>query len=137
MLLRASEEAYGEGTTRPMEFAGPAAGPTRLASICLEDLSETDDCVHIALAWDAIAADGTLFTALLADLILIPAGDHNAALSLTGTYWLPPGQTDTGPGQAIVRSCATRVTGSLLDLVACELVRPTGTAEPAAHSPVH
>jgi hypothetical protein len=137
VLLRASEEAYGEGTTRLVEFAGPAAGPTRLANICLEDLSKTDDCVQIALGWDAIAADGTLFAALLADLMLIPAGDQTTALSLTGTYWPPPGRADAGPGQSIVRHCAMAVIGCFLDLVACELVRPAGTAEPADHSPVH
>jgi hypothetical protein len=123
MLQRAAEEAYGEGTTRLVELAGPAAGPTRLADICLEDLSETDDCVHIALDWDAIAADGTLFTALLADLMLIPARDQTTALSLTGTYWPPPGRADAGRGQSIVPYCAMAVIGCFLDLVACELVR--------------
>ena len=38
MLLQASEVAYGEGITTLVELAGPAAGPTRLADVCLEDL---------------------------------------------------------------------------------------------------
>jgi hypothetical protein len=128
MLPRASEVAYGEGTTGLVELAGPAAGLTRLADIDLEDLTETDDCAHIALQWDAIAADGKLFTALLADLMLIPAGDQITALSLTGTYWPPPGRASAGLGQAIVRCCATAVIGRFLDSVACELVHPAGTA---------
>ena len=75
MLLRASEVAYGEGVTGLVELAGRAAGLTRLADVCLENLAETDDCAHIALQWEAIAADGKLFTALDADLMLVPAGE--------------------------------------------------------------
>ena len=136
LLLRASEVAYGEGITALMELAGPAAGLTRLADVCLEDLTETADCMHIALQWEAIAADGKLFTALLADLMLVPAGAQITALSLAGAYWPPPGRAGTGLGQAIVRCCATTVTGSFLDSVACELSHPAGTAEPTGHSPV-
>ena len=72
MLEWACEVAYGEGITALIELASPAAGLTRLASACLADLTETGDRAHIALQWDAIDADGTLFTALLADLMLRP-----------------------------------------------------------------
>jgi len=135
-LPQASEVAYGEGITALVELAGPAAGLTRLADVCHEDLTETDDCAHIALQWEAIAADGTLFTALLADLMLVPTGDQTTALSLTGTYWPPPGRAGAGLGQAIVRCCATAVIASFVDSVACELVHPAGAAGPAGHSPV-
>ena len=37
ILLRASEVAYGEGTTVLVKAAGPAAGLTRLAETRLED----------------------------------------------------------------------------------------------------
>ena len=121
MLLRAAEKAYGEGITALVELAGPAAGLTRLAGVCLEDLTETGDCAHIALQWEAIGADGKLFTALLADLMLVPAGDQLAALSLTGAYWPPPGPAGADLGQVIVRCCATAVIGSFLDSVAREL----------------
>jgi hypothetical protein len=96
MLLRASEVAYGEGITAVVKLAGAAAGLTRLADVCLEDLTQTDDCAHIALQWDAIGTDGELFTTLLADLMLVPAGDQITALSLTGAYWPPPGRAGAG-----------------------------------------
>ena len=127
-MPRASEVAYGEGIAGLAELADPAAGLTRLADVCLEDLTETDDFAHIALQWEAIAADGKLFTALLADLMLIPAGDQITALSVTGTYWPPPGRAGAGLGQAMVRRCATAVISSFLDSVACELVHPAGMA---------
>ena len=92
MLLRAAEMAYGKGLTALVELAGPAAGLTRLADVYLEDLSESDDCAHVAIQWEAIGADGELFTALIADLMLVPAGDQITALSLTGAYWPPPGR---------------------------------------------
>ena len=136
MLPRASEVAYGEGIDGLAELAGPAARLTRLAGVCLEDLTETDDCAHIAVRWEAIAADGKLFTALLADLMLIPAGNQVTALSVTGTYWPPPGRAGTGLGQAIVRRCATAVIGSFLDSVACEIAHPAGAAGPAGRSQV-
>ena len=135
-LPRACDVAYGEGIIALVELAGPAAGLTRLADVCLEDLTGTDDCAHIALQWDAIAADGKLFTTLLADLMLVPAGHQIAALSLTGAFWPPPGRAGAGLSQAIVRCCATTVVGSFLDSVACELVHPAGTAGPAGCSPV-
>jgi hypothetical protein len=135
MLARTSEVAYGEGTTALVELAGPAAGLTRLTEVCLEDLTDTEDRAHIALEWEAIAPDGKLFTALLADLMLVPAGDHVTALSLTGAYCPPPGQAGGGLDQAIVRCCATAVIGSFLDSVACELAHPAGTAGSAGRSP--
>ena len=136
MLPRASEVAYGEGITALMELAGPAAGLTRLVGVCLEDLTETADCAHIALQWEAIATDGKLFTALLADLMLVPAGDQVTALSLAGAYWPPPGRAGAGLGQAIERCCATAAIGSFLDSVACEIAHPAGTAGLAGRSPV-
>jgi hypothetical protein len=132
MLPRASELAYGEGVTGLAEHAGP----TRLADVCLEDLTVTDDCPHIALQWNAIAADGKLFTALLADLTLMPAGDQITVLSLTGSFWPPPARAGAGPDQAILRCCATAAMGSFLDSVACELIHPAGTVGPAGRSPV-
>ncbi len=128
MLQRAAEVAYGEGIISLVKLAGPAAGLTRLADVCLEDLTETDDCTHIALQWNAIAADGKLFTTLLADLTLIPAGDEVMVLSLRGTYWPPPGKATAELDQAMVRRCATAVTGGFLNSVACELAHPAGTA---------
>jgi len=127
-LSRASEMAYGQGVTGLMKIAGPPAGLTRLGDISLDDLTEKEGCVHIAIQWDAIAADGTLFTTLLADLMLISAGDQVTSLSLTGTCWPPPA---AGPGQEVMRSWATAVAGSFLDSVASELTHPAGTARHA------
>ena len=128
MLEGACERAYGEGIGVLVELAGPAAGLTRLAGACLEDLTETDDCAHIAVQWEAIAADGTLFTALLADLMLVPDGNRRATLSLAGAYWPPRGRHGDGPGPVIARCCATAVIGRFLDLVACELIHLAGAA---------
>src|SRR5262249_4687752 len=46
MLLWASEVAYGEGITRLVKLAGPAAGLTRLAGVRLDDLAQTFNCAH-------------------------------------------------------------------------------------------
>ena len=96
---------------------------------------QSDDCAHVVLQWEAIGADGELFTALLADLMLVPAGDQITALSLAGAYWPPPGRAGAALGQVIARCCATVVIGSFLDSVACQLGHPAGTAETEGCSP--
>lgn len=126
MLLQASEVAYGDGITVLVKVAGPMAGLTRLADSYLEDLAGTDDCAHIGLHWEAIAADGTLFTALDADLILAPAGDQITALALAGAYRPQPGQAGADLDRAMVRECAMTAIRSFLARVACALAHPAG-----------
>jgi len=126
MLSSSSEVAYGEGITSLVKLAGPAAGLTRLAWARLDDLAETDDCAHIPLQWEAIAADGKLFTALDADLMLVPAGAQTTALALTGAYRPQPGPAGAGLDRTIVRECATTAIRSFLARVACALAHPAG-----------
>ena len=128
MLLWASEAAYGDGITGLVKAAGLPAGLTRLAGAWLEDLAETRNCAHIALQWEAIAADGKLFTALDADLMLVPAGDQLSALALAGACRPQPGQVGAGLDRAMVRECATAAICSFLARVASALVHPAGTA---------
>ncbi len=128
MLLRLSEVAYGEEITGLVQLSGPAAGHTRLAGVRLDDLAQTDNCAHIPLQWEAIAADGKLFTALDADLMLVPVGDQNTALALAGACRPQPDRADTGLDRAIVRRCAIVAVRSFLARVACVLVHPAGTA---------
>jgi hypothetical protein len=134
VLLEASEEAYGEGITGLVQLAGAAAGLTRLAGADLESLAETGHCAHIALRWEAIAADGQLFAALDADLMLVPAGDQTTALALAGAYWPQPGPAGAGLDRAIVRRCAAATTRSFVARVACALVHPAGTGRPTGRS---
>ena len=131
VLLGASEEAYGEGITGLVQLAGPTAGQTRLAGVSLDNLAEADHCAHIALRWEAIAADGGLFAALDADLMLVPAGDLTTALALAGAYRPQPGPGGAGLDRAIVRRCAAAVTRRFVARVACALVHPAGVAGPA------
>jgi hypothetical protein len=128
ILLHASELAYGEGIAVLVEEAGPPAGLTRLAEAFLDNLAGADDYVHTALRWEAIAADGTLFTALEADLMLAPAGGKHTAIALAGTYRPQPGPAGAGFGRAILRCCAMVSVGSFLDHAACALAHPASAA---------
>ena len=46
-----------------------------------------------------------MFTALVADLMLVPAGDQTTALSLTGAFWPPPGRATAGLETVIALLC--------------------------------
>ena len=62
------------------QAAGPAAGLSRLAAVRLADLADTDHCARIALRWEALAADGKVFPALEAGVMLTPGrGTGHAA----------------------------------------------------------
>ncbi len=128
VLLRASEVAYGDGVAVLVEEAGPAAGLTRLAGAYLDDLTGTGDCVHTALRWEAIAADGKLFTALDADLMLAPAAGQHTAIALAGTYRPQPGPAGAGFDRVLLRCCAAVSVGSFLDHAACALAHPASAA---------
>jgi hypothetical protein len=134
MLPWLSELAYGEAITGLVAAGWPGGGPTRLAGVRLGDLAQTDNCAHIPLQWEAIAADGKLFTALQADLMLVPAADQVTALALAGAYRPQPGRADAEPDQAMVRRCATAAIRNFLAQVACALAHPAGTAEPAVRN---
>ena len=131
VLQRASEAAYGTGITHLVAAAGPAAGLTRLAAAYMARPAGTDGCVHVSLRWEAIAADGKLFTALEADVMLFPAGDQNTTLALAGGYRPQPGPAGTGLDEVILRRCATVAIHSFMARVACALAHPAGTAGPA------
>jgi hypothetical protein len=136
MLPWACEVAYGEGITALVKLAGPAAGLTRLDGVRLDDLAQTENCVHIPLRWVAIAADGKLFTALDADLMLVSTGHQITALALAGAYRPQPGRGGAELDRAIVRRCAAAAIRSFLAQVADALARPVGTAGSADRSPL-
>lgn len=134
VLQQAAEAAYGEAMTGMAE-AGPQAGMARLAGVCAEGLAGTGDCARIALRWEAIAADGKLFAALAADLMLTPAGEQITVLALAGAYRPPPGPASAGLDRAIVHRCAAAAIRSFLARTACALVHPAGAAVSAGPNP--
>jgi len=134
MLQRACEAAYSEGIAG-LAAAGSPAGLSRLAGVRLADLARTDDCARVALRWEAIAADGELFAALDADLMLTPAGDQITVLALAGGYRRQPGLAGAGPDRAIARRFAEAAIRTFMARLACALVHPAGAAGPAGRDP--
>ena len=104
----ACHAAYSGGIAGLARAAGPAAGLSRLAAVRLADLADTDHCARMALRWEALAADGTVFPALEADLMLTPAGEQVTLLAVAGTYRRQPGWAGAGLDQAIVRGVPRR-----------------------------
>jgi hypothetical protein len=131
VLLRACHAAYSDG----IAGLAQAAGLSRLAAVRLADLADTDHCARIALRWEALAADGTVFPALEADLMLTPAGEQITLLAVAGTYRRQPGWAGAGLDQVIVRRCAAATIRGFLARIACALVHPAGATGPAGASP--
>ena len=99
----ATPGAYSDGIAGLAQAAGPAAGLSRLAAVGVAGLADTDHCARMALRWEALAADGKVFPALQADVMLTPAGEQVVLLAVAGTCrrqpgWRAPGLTG--------RSCA-------------------------------
>jgi len=126
VLLRACQAAYSEGIAGLAQAAGPTAVLSRLAAVRLADLADTDHCARLALRWEALAADGKVFSALEADLMLTPAGEQITLLAVAGTYRLQPGRADAGLDQAMVHRCAVTTIRSFMARIACALVHPAG-----------
>jgi hypothetical protein len=126
VLLRACHAAYSDGIAGLAQAAGPAAGLSRLAAVGLADLADTDHCARMALRWEALAADGKVFPALEADVMLTPAGEQITPLAVAGTYRRPPGWAGAGLDQAIVRRCTAATIRGFMARIACALVHPAG-----------
>jgi hypothetical protein len=135
VLLRACHAAYSDGIAGLTQAAGLAAVLSRLATVRLVGLADTDHCARLALSWQALAAEGRLFPALEADLMLTPAGEQITLLAVAGTYWLRPGQAGAGLDQAMVHRCAETTIRSFIARIACPLVHPAGATGPAGARP--
>jgi hypothetical protein len=137
VLLRASRAAYDEGIVGLARAPGTAVVLPRLAAVRLAGLADTDHCARLALRWQALAADGRVFPALEADLMLTPAGEQITLLAVAATYWLPPGRAGAGPDQAMAQRCAVATVRNLMALMACALVHPAGATGSTRAGPPH
>ena len=135
VLLRACHTAYSQGIASLAQSAGPVAVRSQLAEVRLAGRVNTDHCARLALRWQALAADGTVFPVVEADLMLTPAGEEITLLAVAGTYRLQPGRAGAGLDQAMVDQCAAMTLRSFMARIACALVHPAGATGPAGASP--
>jgi hypothetical protein len=121
-LLAAASEAYGQGVTGLADDPpDPLRGTSRLAEVPFGELVAYRERAHMALRWQAIAADGTLFPVLDADLALAPAGEDATMLDLAGVYRPPPGTQDETLDPAGLQRAATATTRAFLDRLAAAI----------------
>lgn len=134
VLQRACHAACSEGIALT-RAAGPAVVLSQLAAVRQAGLAGTDHCARLAVRWEAQAADGTVFPALDADLMLTPAGEQITLLAVGGTFRLQPGRVGAGLDRAIVHRCAVTAIRSFMARIACALVHPAGAASPPGACP--
>jgi len=119
-LLRASYGAYGQMISGLAQDGppDPVGGASRLAGAWFGDLAADRDRAHIALRWEAIAADGALFPVLDADLALTPAGERATTLDLAGVYRPPPGAERNGLNPVGLQRVARAIIQAFLNRMA-------------------
>ena len=122
-LLRAAYEAYGQGISGLAQDDPPGlvGGTSRLADARFGDLVADRDRAHMALRWEAIAADGALFPVLDADLALTPAGERATTLDLAGVYRPPPGTERNGLDPSGLQRVAPAIIQAFLNRIAAAI----------------
>jgi hypothetical protein len=134
LLLRASNDAYGEGVTGLMNGGPVRHLPGRaLAAVRLGEPTRQEGGARLPLRWETTGPAGQ-FPVLDADIILTAAGEQATVLALTGTYRLLPSLA-AGAGQQAVRDCAAATVHSFLARLACAIAHPAGQAEPGSAEP--
>jgi hypothetical protein len=120
-----------EGGVEGLLRVGPA-GPVaaKLVRVRFLDPVYHGDVMTVGLRWEAAGAAGSLFPVLDANIIISPAGDESARLTLTGSYRPPLGRLGAGLDRAILHRVATATVRCLLRSVTEALVSPA----PAGHS---
>jgi hypothetical protein len=135
-FLTASDDAYGEGIAGLARVGprGPTPGMSRLAEIRFQSLAAENGRAGLALRWEARGPGGRLFPVLDADLMLTPAGENGALLTLAGAYRPPLGSLGAELDRLILHRVAEATIRNFLERVVTALADPTAadpTADPA------
>ena len=134
LLLRVSNDAYGEGFTALVHSGPvrhlPGRGLTGVRLGELTVLTGQHGCARLPLRWETTGPAGQ-FPVLDADITLTVAREDATVLALTGAYRLSPGPA-AGAGQQAVQQCAAATIHSFLARLACAVAHPAGRAEPGS-----
>ena len=124
-LVRASEDAYGEGLTGLLRV-GPASSPglSRVVRAQFREPVTHGGAVVLTLRWEATGPGGRLFPVLDADITLTSAGDHATLLRMDGVYRPPLGAAGMVVDRAIMHRVATATIRSFVGRVADAIVHP-------------
>jgi len=145
LLESASQEAYGQGISRPARAGRPgsAPGPSELVDVQVRDLGISAESAALALRWQVAGLDGAAFPALDADIRLASSGDQATVLKLDGAFRPPPGIAGAGPGRAVVHQVAMatieaflgRIAEAIADPAVAALRKEATRAEPGGSRP--
>jgi hypothetical protein len=122
------------GSASAHAYSNWITGLARLVHVHFQDLAARGDSAGLALRWEASEPGGGLFPALDADIILTPAGERSARLTLTGVYRLPPGSAGTELDQADVRQGVTATIRAFLHRMTDAISHPAWSAEPGTEA---
>ena len=123
-----SEQAYAEGLAGLVRVGpfGAVLGTSKLVRVQLLEPVPREDMVVLPLRWEASGAAGRLCPVLDANLVLTPAGEGAATLTLTGAYRPPPGSPGEVFDPALLNRAAAATVRSLLIQVAASLAAEQG-----------
>jgi hypothetical protein len=130
-LAEVSRAAWDAGTARP---GHPGPVPATLARALWDGPRQRGPASVLIIRWEAAGPGGRPFTALDADIILIP-DDEATLVGLTGVFRPPPG---TPPGDAtaatVIRALLTRIAGAVSDTSAPPAGRPRAASLPTGQA---
>jgi hypothetical protein len=127
LLRRASDDAYGAGTTGLARVG--ALGLGKVVRVHVRQLAETGGRAGVAIRWETTGPGGGLFPALDADIVLVPATGQTTLLSLAGVYRPPFGPLGTVLDRAALHRVAGATVRNFLERLAAGITGPGGAPQ--------
>jgi hypothetical protein len=129
-LSDASGDAYAEGVAGLVRVGpfGETPGASKLVRVLLLEPVERDSSLTLSLRWEATGPMGRLFPVLDANIILIPAGENESQLALTGAYRPPFAAVGQTLDRVLLHRAAAATVRSLLSRIA-ETIAPDSAAD--------
>jgi hypothetical protein len=126
-LSSASADAYELGASGLSRVG--ALGLSREVRVQARELTEREGSAGVAIRWEVTGPGGGLFPVLDADIIVHPAGDETALLTLAGAYRPPLGAVGEALDRAIFHRVAAVTIRNFLSRVAADITGQPATAE--------
>lgn len=123
--LTAASHAAWDTATASAGRTCPGPGLPRLTRVHIQGPVQRGAAAVLTLRWESVSQNGRPFPVLDADITLVPDGEHDVLVTLTGVCRPAPG---TRPGQSAAQTVAAAAIRTLLTHIAGVVSHPAGVA---------